>query len=125
MRSRASSVAVSSMPACPELLSARDCGIELLEGSRLEPLIPNDQAVGFPEEDLDPIPSAIEKQEEVTGERILAQEFVHHSQEAVEAFSHVGRPGAEENAHGGGELREHHLAPSPEPSSWPAAAMAA
>ena len=48
----------------------------------------------LPEEDLDAIAAAIEKQEEVARERILAEKFMHHAQETVEAFSHVRRFGA-------------------------------
>ena len=83
-----------------------------MEGAGLESLVPNDQAVGLPEEDLDAIAAAVEEQEEMSGERILTKKLVHHSQKPVEAFSHVSRPGAKENAHGGGELREHQLLPS-------------
>ena len=53
------------------------------------------KSVTFPEEDLDAITSAIEEQEEVTGERILPEELVHHTEEPVEALSMSVVPGAE------------------------------
>jgi hypothetical protein len=40
-------------------------GIKLLKGAGLEPLVPDDQAVMIPEEDLDPIAAAIAKDEGV------------------------------------------------------------
>ena len=48
-------------------------GIEFLKGAGLESLVPDDQTVSLPEEDLDAIAAAIEKQEQVTRERILAE----------------------------------------------------
>jgi hypothetical protein len=47
----------------------------------------------------------------VARERALAEKFMHHAHEPVEAFSHVRRSYAKENANGGGELRAHPLAP--------------
>ena len=48
-------------------------GIELLEGSSLESLVPDDEAVAFPEEHLDAITAAIERTEEMSGEWILSE----------------------------------------------------
>ncbi|MEO8924136.1 MAG: hypothetical protein ABI330_15140 [Caldimonas sp.] len=100
-------------------------GIEFLKSAGLEPLVPDDQTVSLPEEDLDAIAAAIEKQEQVAREGILAEKFLHHSEKTVEAFAHVGRFCAEEDADCGGELRKHQLAPLREPSSCPAAVIAA
>src|SRR5271166_4552763 len=100
-------------------------GIEFLKGAGLESLVPDDQAVWLPEEDLDAIAAAVEEQEEMSGERILPEMLVDHSQEAVEALAHVGGPRAKKDAHSGGEVREHQLAPLPEPTSCPAEVIAA
>src|ERR1700727_902160 len=100
-------------------------GIELLKGAGLEPLVPDDQTISLPEEDLDAIAAAIEKQKQVAREGILAEKFLHHTEKTVEALAHVCRFCAEENTDCGGELREHQLAPWREPSSCPAAVIAA
>jgi len=54
----------------PRFAIGAGCGIEFLKRAGLEPLVPNDQTVSLPEEDLDAIAAAIEKQEKVTRERI-------------------------------------------------------
>ena len=48
-------------------------GIEFLEGAGPEVLAPDNQTVSLPQEDLDVIAVAIDKQEEVTQEWILAK----------------------------------------------------
>src|SRR5438045_2836134 len=48
-------------------------GIKLLKGAGLEPLVPDDQAVMIPEEDLDPIAAAVEKEEEMAGQGVLSE----------------------------------------------------
>jgi hypothetical protein len=96
-----------------------------LEGARLESFVPDRQPVAVKIEDLDSIPAAVEEEEKMAGQRVLVKAFLDQSGEAVEAFAKVRGPGTEENSHGGGELREHQLAPLGEPSSRPAAAIAA
>ena len=70
----ARSVAVSSRPAWPELRPAR-VGIEFLKGSGLKSLVPYDQSVRLPEEDLYPIAAAVEEQEQMPRERVLPQKL--------------------------------------------------
>jgi hypothetical protein len=60
-----------------------------------------------PEEDLDPIAAAVDKQEEMAGQRVLAEAFLNQAGEAVEALAHVGGPGAEKDAYRSGELGKH------------------
>ena len=50
-------------------------GIELLKAASLEPLVVENQAVMIPEEDLDPIATAVEKQEEMASQGVLAKVF--------------------------------------------------
>jgi hypothetical protein len=97
----------------------------LLKGPGLESLVPDDEPVTVPPEELDPIATPVEKEEEVTRERVLSQEFPNHTLETVESFSHIRRLGAQENAHRGGKLRKHQWSPRPEPLSCPAAMIAA
>jgi hypothetical protein len=100
-------------------------GIEFLKSAGLESLVPDDQTVSLPEEDLDAIATTIEKKEQVTRERVLAKILAGHPHEPIEAFSHVSRFYTQENADRGGELREHQWAPWRERLSRPAAVIAA
>ena len=72
-------------------------GIELLKGPGLESLVPDDEPIAIPQEDLDAIATSIEEEEEVTREGILPKEFPNHALETIESFSHIRRLGAEEN----------------------------
>jgi hypothetical protein len=54
-------------------------------------------------EDLDAIAPAVDEEEEVAREEVLAEAFLDEAREAVEALAHVDRPGAEEGADGRGE----------------------
>jgi hypothetical protein len=54
-------------------------------------------------EDLDAIPAAVDEEEEMAIEEILAEALLDEAREAVEALSHVDWSGAEERADGGGE----------------------
>jgi hypothetical protein len=97
----------------------------LLKGSGLKSFVPDDEPITVPPEQFDAIATPIEKEEEVTRERILPQEFPNHALETIESFSHIRWPGAKENAHRGRELRKHQWSPRPELSSCPAALIAA
>jgi hypothetical protein len=57
-----------------------------LKGAGLEPLVPDDQAVMIPEEDLDPISAAVEEEEEMAGQGILSEAFPNQAGEAVERW---------------------------------------
>ena len=59
-------------------------GIQLLKGAGLEPLVPDDQAVMIPEEDLEPIAAAVEKEEEMAGQGVLAEAFPNQAGETIE-----------------------------------------
>jgi len=74
---------------------------------RIRTLVPNDQAIAVPKEDLRTIATPVEKQEQVPGERILIQEFPHRRHELIKAFPHVGGPSAEKDAHGRRDVGEH------------------
>jgi hypothetical protein len=61
----------------------------------------------IPIEDLGAITASVEEQEEVSRERILAEEFADQPQEPIEALAHVGGLGTQEDANGRRELGEH------------------
>jgi hypothetical protein len=58
-----------------------------LVASGLEALVPNGEPVAVEVEDLDPISAAVEKEEEMAGQRILTEALLHQSCEAVETFA--------------------------------------
>ena len=95
-----------------------------LEGARFESFVPDRQPVAVKVEDLDSIPAAVEEKEEMAGQRVLPKAFLDQPGKTVETFAEIRGPGTKENSHGGGELREHQLAPLREPLSRPAAAIA-
>src|SRR5689334_21017721 len=74
-----------------------------LERPGLEPLVPEGQAVAIEVEDLEAIPAAVDEEEEVAAEEVLAEAGADQPREAVEALAHVGGAGAEEGADGRGE----------------------
>src|SRR4051812_43322726 len=82
-------------------------GVGQLEGAGLEAFVPDGQAVAVEVEDLDPIPAAVDEEEEMAGQEILAEALLNQPGKAIKTFTHVGRSGAREHAHGRGELREH------------------
>ena len=47
-----------------------------LEGAVLEPLVPDRQTVAVKVEDLDPIPAAVEEEEEMAGQGVLVEAFL-------------------------------------------------
>ena len=81
-RSKARSVAALEFEAgLPRFVIDAGRGIEFMKGAGLESLVPDHQAVSFPEEDLDAVAAAIEKEEQVARERILAEKLMHHTEE--------------------------------------------
>ena len=58
-----------------------------LVASGLEAFVPDGQPVAIEVEDLDPISAAVEKKEEMAGQRVLAKAFLNQSGETVEAFA--------------------------------------
>jgi hypothetical protein len=85
----------------------------LLKGPGLKSFVPDDEPITVPPEQFDAIATPVEKEEEMTRERVLPQEFPNHALETIESFSHIRRPGAKENAHRGGELSKHQWSPRP------------
>jgi hypothetical protein len=66
----------------------------LLKGPGLKSLIPDDESITVPPEELDAIATPVKKEEEMTRERVLPQEFPNHALETIESFSHIRRLGA-------------------------------
>jgi hypothetical protein len=93
----------------PEFNAVDFSGAGHLEASCLERLVPDRQAVTIELEDLDAISPPIDEEEDMTGQGILAEALLDQPGEAVEAFAHVGGPGAEDDPDGGGE-RDHGVA---------------
>jgi hypothetical protein len=79
-------------------VTADFCKDEVTGAVLLLLLVPDDQTISLPKEDLDSIAAAIEKKEQVPREGILAEKFTHHTEKTIEAFTHVRRFCAEENA---------------------------
>ena len=69
-----------------------------LEASDLETFVPDGQPVAVEVEDLHPIPAAVEEEEEMAGQRVLAKALLDQSGETVEAFAQVGGPRTEERS---------------------------
>jgi hypothetical protein len=76
----------------------------------LKPLVVQAVSGPVPEQDLDPVPIAVEKHEQVAGQRILVYHSGHHRRQAVETLAQVGRLQADEHLHGGWQ-REHAVLP--------------
>ena len=74
-----------------------------LEGPGLESLVPDGQTVAIEVEDLDPISAAVDEEEEMAGQGILAEALLDQPGEAVETVAHVDGAGAEEDTDGGGK----------------------
>src|SRR5512135_690899 len=73
-------------------------------------LVPESQAIPVPVEDLDPIAASTPEDEKMPRQRIERQGGLDQVGERVEAFSHVGRAGTEEDPHGRGPAQ--HRRPS-------------
>jgi hypothetical protein len=50
-------------------------------------LVPDREPISIKVEDLDPIPAAVEKKEEMAGQRVLPKTLLDQSGETVEAFA--------------------------------------
>src|SRR5271157_5351461 len=83
-----------------------------LERSGLEPLVPDHKPIAIKIKHLDAIPAAVDEEEEMAGQEVLAEAFLDQPREAIEALAHVSGPGAEKNAHGRGEY-DHGVASRP------------
>ncbi len=70
-----------------------------LESALFEPLVENRQPVAIPEEDLDSIAAAVEKEKEVAREWILLEDLFGPAHQAVETVAHVRGRGAEKDPH--------------------------
>ena len=112
VNSKAKSVAVSSRPASRSTISTSR-GIEFLEGAGPEVLAPDNQTVSLPEEDLDVIAVAIDKQEEVTQEWILAKVLAPFPKRPSKLLTMSVGGVQKKDSHGGGELRGYQVAFGP------------
>jgi antitoxin component of MazEF toxin-antitoxin module len=84
-------------------VSDDSCKVEKMGAVSLVLLIPDGQAVMIKVEYLDAIPAAVDEEEEMAVEEILAEALRDEAREAVEALPHVDRSGAKERADGRGE----------------------
>jgi len=66
-------------------------------------LVPDGQAIMIEIEGLDAIPAAVDEEEEMAVEEVLAEALLDEAREAVEALPHVDRSGAEERTDSRGE----------------------
>jgi hypothetical protein len=69
-----------------------------LERTCLQPFIPNAETVLIPEQDLDPVPIAVEKQEQVARQRILVEHRLGKAHQGVETILHLYWRRAEKDA---------------------------
>ncbi len=74
-----------------------------LASSCLQAFVPDRQPVAIEVEDLDPIPAAVEKEEEMAGQGVLPEASLNQPAEAIEALAQVGGPRAEKDSDGRGE----------------------
>jgi hypothetical protein len=72
-------------------------GLGHLKGSRFQPLIPNAKPITIPEQDLDPVATTVDEQEQVTGQWVLVKDLLGLAHQAVEAVTHLRRCCAKEN----------------------------
>src|SRR5262245_53744460 len=78
-------------------------GVGDAEGPAFESLRPDGQAVTVPIEHLDTIAPLVDKNEEVTGERIEGQRTSDQGGKTIEAFPHIGRIFGEVHPYGGAQ----------------------
>jgi len=67
-----------------------DAGQGQLEGADLESFVPDGQGVTVKVEGLDPIPAAVEEEEEMAGQEVLPEAFLNQPRKAVETLAQVG-----------------------------------
>ena len=72
-----------------ELRGARG-RLQALEATDLKSLVPDDQPVTVKIEDLDPIPATVEEEEEMAGQKVLAEALLDQSGKAVKTFWLMG-----------------------------------
>src|SRR5476651_1367107 len=75
------------------------------EATLFEAFVPDGESVAVPPEDLEAVAPAIGENEEMAREGIFAEEVAHLADEAVEAATHVGGPGADEDLGGWGHAQ--------------------
>ena len=69
-----------------------------LEGPLLEPFVEEPEAVAIPEQQLDAITGAVEKDKEITGEGVFEELLFDDRAEAVVRFAEVDRLTSEEDS---------------------------
>jgi hypothetical protein len=78
-----------------------------LKCSGLQPFVPNAKPVLIPEQDLDPVPIAVEEQEQMARQGILVEHRLGKPHQGVEATVHVDRRCAEKDANVGKREMRH------------------
>jgi len=63
--------------------------VDRLEGSRLQPLVPQAVTRLVPEQNFAPVPGAIEEHEQMSAERILVQDRLHMTGQPIKSAPHV------------------------------------
>ena len=61
-----------------------------LETAAFQTLVPDRQSIAIPVKNLQSVTGAITEQEQSSAERILLQQFTHHSAQSIKAAPHVG-----------------------------------
>ena len=62
----------------------------LIAAADRQPLIDQNEAVRFPEQGFDPVPSSSAEKEESTGRRIYLKLVFDNGAESINGFSHIG-----------------------------------
>jgi hypothetical protein len=78
-----------------------------LKHANFQPLVPNAKTVLIPEQDLHPVPLAVEEQEQVTRQGILVKHRLGQAHQGVEATVHMDRRCTEEDANIGKRKIDH------------------
>ena len=95
-----------------------------LVASCLQAFVPDGQPIAVKIEDLDPVPAAVEKKEEMAGQGVLPKAPLNEPAEAIKALAQVGGPRAEKDSDGRGE-HDHGVAPlGGRPASGPRCGIA-
>ena len=74
------------------------CASRKAKGADFEPLIPDGKAVAIPIQNLHERVLAVEKNEEMVGERIGFERIANDAEQSIEGFTHVDGRSAEGNA---------------------------
>jgi hypothetical protein len=75
------------------------CGHWQLENANLQSLVPDAKTVHVPEQNLDPVPLAIEEQEQVAGQRVLVKGLLRQAHQRIEAELHPDGSEADKDPH--------------------------